>query len=198
MTLKDLSLFANDLKPILECIAFVVGAGALIKWFVERDDRATDVLLKLEEHFNEPQVRKGRQLVEDPQKYDSFAAALRATPQPEGLSDTYADLDELLRFYVVVFAVRQARQVPEQSLSTCYRFWLGHYYLNKRSDLRTYINSSFPTLRDWLLEDADRHRRRPGSLLRWWRPPFFTPAHFWKTREFELNPKILSPDRGNQ
>jgi len=189
---------ARDWSPILQCVAFLLGIFALYKWSRERNDRATDVLLKLEEHFNVERVRKGRFVVEDINQYNAVSESLISLPQRGDVSDDHQNLDDLLRFYVVLCAVRQAGQVPDRALSTCYRFWLSHYYLKNRTALRNYINGSFPTLRDWLIEDASRYRRRDGRLRRWLRPAFFTPDHFWDTSEFELNQRFLDPRHGDR
>jgi len=189
---------ARDWSPILECVTLLIGIAALVKRFWERNDRATDVLLKLEEQFNEHRVRKGRFIVEDINLYNTISESLTTPPQRSKMSKDHQYLDDLLRFYVVVYAVRQAGQVPDRALSTCYRFWLSHYYRNDRAQLRSYINDFFPTLRDWLIEDAGRYRRRDGRLRRWWRPAFFTPDHFWATGEFELNQRFLDPQHGDR
>jgi hypothetical protein len=193
--LQNVSWFFGQVKPVLESAAIVAGGVALLKWFTERKDRATDVLLKLEEHFNEVGVRAGRFLVEDGDHCESVAKTLNSQRRPKEMTEDQKNLDNLLRFYVVVCAVRQAGQVSDRALSTCYRFWLSHYYLNKREAFRSYINDSFPTLRDWLIGDTPAVRRGTSRLPWRVKPAFFTPGHFWKASAFSLDPLTLDPAR---
>ena len=74
-------------------------------------------------------------------------------------AELLGEIDTVLRFYVFLAGLREARQVPDSSLSASYRFWLAHYYHKERVELREYINKYFPTLREWLLRDLDRQRR---------------------------------------
>ncbi len=101
------------------------------------------------------------------------------------------DIDNLLRFYVVLYAVRQQRQVNDTSLSTCYRYWLAYYYRKDRAEFRGYVNALFPTLKRWLLTDTSWWRRlaqRPVS--KWWRQ-FFRPQDFWEVSHLERSPNKL-------
>jgi hypothetical protein len=86
---------------------------------------------------------------------------------PQEDSDRLA-IDALLRFYVVLCGVRQANQVPESSLSACFRFWLGHYHNPRRMEFKEHIDTFFPTLKKWLTEDAKRRHKdrffRPGDF----------------------------------
>ena len=66
----------------------------------------------------------------------------------------------MLRFYVVLLGIRRARQVPEVSLRTCYRYWLGQYYSAKRPEFREYVDNYFRTLSSWLKDDTQRSARR--------------------------------------
>ena len=182
---------AEQLKPILECIAIGVGALTLIKWYWEWNNRATDVLLKLEEEF-EKKCGEGRFFLEDDAKYKKLADVLAKVTESGnrwrlGGSDleTLIAIDNLLRFYVVLYGVREARQVPERSLSTCYRFWMAHYYRKDRQVFRQYVNAFFPTLKRWLKSDvagSTRIWRRPFSP--WWRS-FFRPIDFWDKESLE-------------
>ncbi len=194
MTLETANALAGQIKPILECAAIVAGLVAIVKWLRERSDRATDVLLQLEQAFEK--CKAGRSLFED--GYKQAAAILKASTNrrtltaPEKLAEQ-EKIDELLRFYVVLVGVRKERQVSDASLSACYRFWMAHYYRHDRAELRRYINYFFPTLRTWLLNDAclwSRLAERPFS--RWWRS-FFRPGDFWTKDQFENNPKRLWP-----
>jgi NAD-dependent deacetylase len=164
----------------------IAGLFTLAKWLADRSSRATDVLLKLEDEFTR-KCEKGRPQIEYTAQYELWKDSL-SRRDPKVNPD---DIDNLLRFYVVLYGIRQARQVPDASLSTSYRFWLAHYYRNDRSELRGYINSNFPTLRKWLLADTStwsRFKRRPFS--KWWRP-FFRPDDFWPADEYSLDPEAL-------
>jgi len=198
--LNSLRTLAETLKPILECLAIIAGSFALIKWLRERNNRATDVLLKLEEEFDK-KCEHGRPLIEHDWKYDKVKELLKSAVR-EGRRSVSAGhdpqnlqtaVDNLLRFYVVLCGVRQARQLPQRSLSTCYRFWLAHYYRNDRKDLRDYINTFFPTIRKWLLTDCrcwTRFKRRAFSC--WW-SSFFKPEDFWEADQIERDPQKLWP-----
>jgi hypothetical protein len=198
VTLANLSDFATRLKPILECLAYLAGALALVKWLRERTDRATDVLLKLEEEFDR-KCAAGRQCLDEPPKYAECREALTragrgsvsltADQQAQQLQIIKA-IDDLLRFYVVLIGVREAKQLPDASLSTCYRFWLAHYYRDDRLEFRRYVNDNYPTLRAWLLRDTSalaRFRARPFS--RWWQP--FFRCDFWRTEDVNRNRAAL-------
>jgi hypothetical protein len=198
MTLKTVSDLAESIKPILECLAYFAGSLALVKWLRERNDRATDVLLSLEEQF-ETKCAAGRQYIDEPLKYDECRKALAGAgecgvavsgSQLQEHLQIVKSIDDLLRFYVVLVGVRQARQLPDSSLSTCYRFWLAHYYRPDRVEFRHYVNENFPTLRAWLLRDTSlwqRLKERPFSP--WWRP--FFRCDFWPVEEVDRNASRL-------
>jgi NAD-dependent deacetylase len=196
--LESYSHYAEQLKPILECLALIFAATAIVKWFAERNNRATDVLLKLEEQF-ETKCKEGRSLLDweyDKVKEllcDAVTSGNRRSGSTEDALKKQSAIDDMLRFYVVLCSVRRAKQLPDASLSTSYRFWLAHYYRNDRVELRNYINEFFPTLRSWLLNDCSSWTRfKARFLCRWWRS-FFTPEHFWPEKQFERDPKKLYP-----
>jgi hypothetical protein len=204
MDLKAWHDFAELMKPILECVAIIAGASAVVKWFSDRNNRATDVLLALEREF-ESKCKHGRPLVEEDLKYKKLAELLTKSVKSRkrivstginpanGEGDLHAAIDDFLRFYVLLIGVRIARQVPERSLSTCYRFWMAHYYRNDRQELRQYINMFFPTLKSWLLRDTCwSNRLCHCPISTWWRP-FFRPEDFWDKKEFENDPQKLDP-----
>jgi hypothetical protein len=200
-SLELFSNYAEQLKPILECLALIFGATAVAKWFTERNNRATDVLLQLEEQF-ETKCKEGRPLLD--WEYDKVKELLRdavtsGNRRPSSNEDALkkqSAIDDLLRFYVVLCSVRRAKQLPDGSLSTSYRFWLAHYYRHDRVELRNYINEYFPTVRSWLLSDCSPWTRfKARCLCRWWRS-FFTPEQFWPEKEFERNPNKLYPHSG--
>jgi hypothetical protein len=168
---KDISEIAKNLIAVL---AIFAGFWAWHKWRTERYDRATDVLFELQKEFNSDQLRRGRALIEDDDNYASFAPlledaidrSLSERDRHSGAADLAA-IDELLRFYVFLFGIRMARQVPDDSLSVCFRFWLAHYHSEGRKEFKHYIESYFPTLKNWLKTD-----RR-----------FFRPEEFWPTQK---------------
>lgn len=59
-------------------------------------------------------------------------------------------LDTLLRFYVYLRGVQKARQVPDDALRACYRYWLTFYFNPKRMAFRAYVDWFFPTVSAWL------------------------------------------------
>jgi hypothetical protein len=178
-------------SEIIKNCAETLGVLAVVGWFYSRKDRNTDVLLQIEERFGIA-LEGARAWIEEDAKYDQEAkpALLEAVAKEQRNCD---EIDEFLRFYVVLCGIRHARQVPDLSLSTCYRFWLAHYYRTDRKEFRDYINRYFPTLRAWLLSDTAWFRRfyqRPFSC--WWRC-FFRPNDFWKPDQIQSNPKMLFP-----
>jgi NAD-dependent protein deacetylases, SIR2 family len=197
--LELLSHLAEQFEPILKTLAVAGGAFALWKWVKERNNRATDVLLELEEQF-EKKCKKGRPLIEHDWRYNEVKELLRcAVARGERSPGEGSDpkelqtaIDNLLRFYVVLCGVRFAKQIPDKSLSTCYRFWLAHYYRKDRNELRLYINEFFPTLRKWLLADSrsNASARLPFSLWKS-KKSFFSPEHFWDADDIELDPLRL-------
>lgn len=71
---KDL---AELLKDVLESLAIIAGSLALIKWFTERHDRATDVLLQLETRFQDPEIQNACHFLEDETEYLTNANVLQ-------------------------------------------------------------------------------------------------------------------------
>lgn len=163
---------ASEIVKNLFTLAALGGAAwAWYRWRTERFDRATEVLFKLQERFDGEKIRAARRLLENDARYAAIEATLRSEAetgpsQSEARSSGHSrldDLDEMLRFYVFVYAVRQAGQVPRDSLSTCFRFWLAHYFNPQRHVFRLYVDRYFPTLKRWLGED----------------PSFFAANEFW-------------------
>jgi hypothetical protein len=70
------------------------------------------------------------------------------------------ELDGLLRFYVLLYGIFRARQVPEVSLSICFRYWLAIYFRADRPGFRRYIDRSYPTLSRWLRDDCRKKKER--------------------------------------
>jgi len=71
---KDL---ADLIKTILESVAIIAGALVVIKWFAERHDRATDVLLQLETRFQDPELQHACRILEDEETYLTTAPLLQ-------------------------------------------------------------------------------------------------------------------------
>lgn len=161
----------------LSASTWAVALFALYKVLRDRHSRATDVLLKLEERFDA--CGDGRAQIE--YAYETVQPHLAAGVRGDA---ALTGIDDLLRFYIVVYAVRQARQVPDRSLSTCYRYWLAFYYRHDRLELRRYINAVYPTLRNWLHEDIARPQLPWFAPPRWWRRSFFRPGDFWEPEEY--------------
>jgi hypothetical protein len=138
-TLEERKNWAEIVKTVVEALALLAGAFAVVQWVNARSDRGTDVLLTLEKEFKDTDVLAGRELVED----RDYEEKKRSKP-----------LDALLRFYVVLYGVNRARQVPEEALSICFRYWLAHYFRKDRTGFRSYVDTSFPTLSLWLRRDC--------------------------------------------
>jgi NAD-dependent deacetylase len=186
MDLERLKLISEIAKNTVEVLAIFGGAFALWQWLFERYDRGTDVLLELEEKFNERQSVRGRTLIEDDVEYGKVVrlmqkAVLEATEsiplQQTGLSPSdnrqFEPLDSLLRFYVLLHGVRKARQVPDSALKACFRYWLTLYFHPYRPSFRAYVDTFFPTLKLWLQEDE----AEVTETGKWW-DRFFTPTEF--------------------
>jgi hypothetical protein len=169
--------WADVVNHVFGSLAVLGGALAVIGWIWARMDRRSDVLISLHTQFRAAEMQKGKDLIERPHTI----VIERRCP----------DLDQVLSFYVLLCGVKAAGEVPIRSLSICFRFWLAHYYLEKpdaqaspddpSNKLRIYINRFYPTLRTWLLADADL-------------PPeqsFFRPHDFWPAGEIEVEAKKL-------
>src|SRR5579863_3158453 len=114
---------SEPLKNYAESAALLGAGFAWWKWLRERHDHATEVLFALEKTFADSKLAESRLLIEDDARYGDIAPVLarcvRAAlapssvhkPSPEDLA-RLGNLDELLRFYVFLYSVRQARQVP--------------------------------------------------------------------------------------
>ena len=168
-------------------VAGVIGAVFIYyKWLFERRDRSTQVLFELETRFSGEQIQKGAALLEQDEAYRGirFALIKAALPADEVVGTEYSahsgnsgddvdlkSLDTLLRFYVLLLGIREAGQVPDSSLGSCYRYWLAHYFNPCRREFRLYIAELFPTLHRWLSRDRN-----------WWkrarRKTFFSPERF--------------------
>jgi hypothetical protein len=156
--------WSEVVKNVVESGAVLGALFAILKWVNQRQDRAGEVLLKLDDRFNAVDVVRGRSLIDDDEKYakavDSFKRAVAERR-------VYADFDALGRFYIVLYGLRSAKQVPDQTLSVCFRYWLAHYFHRDRKEFRTYIDTFYPTLSRWLREDCKAGCRffRPDRLF---------------------------------
>lgn len=163
-------LWSEVLKNVAEFVALAGGLFALIKWVREREDRAADVLLRIEETFDQDALKKGRDIIDSSHSYQRHAAALQKCVTERTGND---DLDALLRFYVVLYGIRLANQIPMRSLSVCFRYWLAHYFRSDRLEFRAYIDTFYPTLKKWLNEDCPPERPEE------WNDGFFRPIELF-------------------
>ncbi|HEU4386520.1 MAG TPA: Sir2 family NAD-dependent protein deacetylase [Blastocatellia bacterium] len=191
MSPSELKDYSEILKNAAEVLAVIGGLWAYFKWRAERQDRSTDVLFELERAFNSPDVRAGSQLVEDDDQYDRLRPCLiESSLPPDEIgeqerqtvkavrpgSTELAQLDALLRFFIVLRGMRESRQVKDTVLSTCYRFWLAQYFNPCRREFRLYVRRFFPTLHNWLVSDGRLSIRRSKRS-------FFRPEGFgWSPR----------------
>lgn len=198
MPLEDWKTVTEIALNVFTVLAIIGGAAAWWRWLAERHDRSTEVLFKLEERFESADNRKARKLIENDALYQTIrvrlieavlfagvtnkavpasTSAAKSAPASEGekILRELELVDCFLRFYVFLCGVRAAKQVPDNALRICYRYWLAHYYHPGRVELRIYINEFFPTLGRWLKEDREKHAKRPESS-------FFNPKQFGWTR----------------
>lgn len=179
--LTDLKTVSEIAKNFIEVLAVMAGAFAIFKWLRERHDRAIDVMVALETRFSAPALMATRRLIENDKSYQEIAPILmrdvlaavdprRSAPTDEEY-DSLGSLDELLRFYLFLYGVRKAKQVPDSSLKASYRYWLTFYFHPERTAFRAYVDWFFPTLSAWLHEDE---RREKGLM----RKRFFTPEQY--------------------
>ena len=186
--MTDWKTISEIVKNLAEVLGLAGGLWVVYTWRKERQDHSTEILFQLEDRFRTEDMRKARALIEDDQAYETLRKVLLEAVLPaasdqagkpskprgesgSGKHPSLAQLDEVLSFYVLLFGVRQAQQVRDPALRACYRYWLAHYYSPQRRELQAYIDVYFPTLREWLREDA----RRPYPKR------FFRPSDFgWK------------------
>jgi NAD-dependent deacetylase len=195
--LTELKTISEIVKNFIEVAAVIGAVFALIKWLRERHDRALDVMLALEKSFTDPKLVETRPLIENDENYLAIVPVLTkcvlaaldpdATRSPRPTAKEYASLgslDELLRFYVFLYGVRKARQVPDSALKASYRYWLTFYFHPGRTAFRAYVDWFYPTLSGWLRSDE----RREKSLFR---KRFFTPQQYgWIGSEAEKSEQL--------
>jgi hypothetical protein len=148
--------WSGIVKNFAESVGILAAAAAAVKWVNERRDRATTVLLELEEKFQERTVKQGKELIDK--------NAFKGQDRP-GRTE---ELDALLRFYVLLYGVYRARQVPPAALSYCFRYWLAHYFHSDYGWLRKYVGEYYPSTKAWLTRDWQEGGR------------FFRPHDFFK------------------
>ena len=174
--LERLQAWSEIVKNVVTALVLLGGGTAIVKWLYARKDRATDILLELEDRFGAAELRSARACIEDDGEYAKVELELRAAVErTQGAKPGKAleELDVLLRFYVLLLGVRGAAQVPDAVLGTCYRFWLAHYFRLDRGEFRRYVDRYFPTLRDWLGRTDAAARGHA----------FFEPRKFWSDEE---------------
>ncbi|MBI5368798.1 MAG: hypothetical protein HZA54_17310 [Planctomycetes bacterium] len=166
----DVLTYINIVKGVVETIAILVGGLAAYKWFIERRDRATDVLFLLYDRFDK--LSEGRDDIEEDSRYEmvkpALAAAIpaagggtpKAPPVPDAPAapapptpDPLRNIDSVLRFYVCLNSLRCETQVPKRQLRACFRYWLAHALRADRKELRAYIEEFYPSLEKWIKED---------------------------------------------
>jgi hypothetical protein len=155
--------WSETVKNVGESAAILIAAFAAIKWANERRDRATTVLLELEKKFQEGDIAKGKKMLE--------RGEFEKSDDPNHASQRNQCLDALLRFYVLLYGVLRARQVPAASLSYCFRYWLAHYFKADCHEFRRYVNKYYPSTRAWLRRDWNEGGK------------FFRPNDFFKEDE---------------
>jgi hypothetical protein len=166
--LSDRKDWSETVKNVVEALAVVAGAFALVQWVTERRDRATDILFQLMDKFEK--VSEGKQMIDDNSRYQKVARALVSGVEQKESCET---MDALLDFYILLHGVRHARQVPDAALSVCFRYWLAHYFHKDRTEFRGYVEAFYPTLTRWLREDCK------NGL------PFFRPRRLFKDKTDE-------------
>jgi uncharacterized membrane protein YccC len=163
-------------KNVLEVVGLLAGLWAIVRWRTERRDRSMDVFLRLEDQFNTDDLRKARVLLED--RYSQVSHLLeRVSSKSEQSSNkelndaeiaTLAFLDSLLRFYLLLYAMRKTRQMTDDFLRPAYAYWLELSFKDDRKELRKYIDCWFPTLSQWLTsdqaEEADKRFFQPERV----------------------------------
>jgi len=167
MTTQDLKDYSEILKNVGQTLAYLGGAFVLWRWIRERNDRATDILMKLDEQF-QMRCKKEKELIDDNYKYADFAKNIEQAVKTRAVC---AEMDILLDFYVMLYGVRSARQVPDKPLSICFRYWLAHYFRKDRKEFRSYVDKFYPTLRRWLEKDCRENGPSAG---------FFRPAELFE------------------
>ena len=184
MKLEEWKHVSEIVKNILTVLA-IVGAGwTWYHWTYERYDRAADILFSLEQRFDSKSIQHGARILDDDEEYADIKHLLTAyvenakTTTPRTLPATSSSTDEMvyaiddvLRFYVFLGSIRAAKQVPDAALSASYRYVLAEYYNPRRAEFRVYVDQFFPSLRQWLAEDARQHAANP-------RTGFFRPEEF--------------------
>lgn len=187
------------LANMVQALALVAGGWVWFRWMRERGDRATTILLELEDRFSQSDIARARELLDDARSYAAISEALFdevrrsvegsetrnwSSAPPDDLVDHVTSggliasrcraeigrIDSLLRFYVLVNGVLLAKQIPAKPLRACFRYYLSHVANPSRWAFRLYVLRFYPTLRSWLEESA----RSP-------RKAFFTPEEFdWR------------------
>lgn len=141
MTLDCMKDVSEVLKNLAQVAAFAAAGSGIVKWIWERRDRSADMLLKLEERFDKPEVEKGRRLIESHDRKTEFTEEEMST------------LDPLLRFYVILYNVHMAGQLGP----TPYRYWLSRAHPRNSEHnpvLRQYIDRYYTTLSKWLKTES--------------------------------------------
>jgi hypothetical protein len=159
---------AADVASTLADVALLLGGIWVVhKWLTERSDRTADVLIGLDRTFNEHGGREGRETIDDDEKYGRISTTLADNVRTAGQqrvtrksSAVLTSVDAALRFYLLLNALVKSGQVDLEAAGTCFRYYLCHYHNRKRPDLKAYVDTFYPTLKQWIEEGTfvtDRH-----------------------------------------
>jgi hypothetical protein len=144
MDLKAATDVSEIVKNALQALGFLALGAGIVKWLAQRRDRGADILLKLEDRFDQPEIAAGRRFLDKHDKKTPFSDAEMVTLEP------------LLRFYATLHSLHRARQIGSVSLLDSYRYWLGTARPeNKRYNpaFRNFIDEYYPALSEWLATD---------------------------------------------
>jgi hypothetical protein len=162
LTMKPQLHWSEVAKNIVSAVGIL---GAIWIWYVwsyQRSDRAFDVITKLEERFDSEGVRTGRDLVDDDKDYRSIKIALSkyVDGKADGIQSIEKEqasdvdrIDDLLRFYELLSAVRSEHQVKDDVLSASFAYYLEEYYNPNRIEFRQYVDRYYKNLKAWLDTD---------------------------------------------
>jgi len=155
--------FADITQNIAASLGVLGGVAVAVKWVYDRHDRATDMLIQLNERFVHPDLSAGKAC------FGGCCAAELSEAETRAL-------DPVLGFYVMLCGIREANQVPDRALSLSFAWWLSHYYRHDSRTLRIYINTYYPTLRQWLEQDLENPEPRR----------FFRAHEFWRQDDYMM------------
>jgi hypothetical protein len=159
---KDVSEIA---KNVAEALAVLGAAGALYNWAVARRNRATDILLALDQLFSRPEVIAARKLLETHDGTSSFVE-----------SDMNA-LEPMLRFYVILRQVVLHGQISPSTARTSFCWWLAYAHSTAGIDrynkvFADHLAKFYQSLSQWVLATDGIFSQSEPNPRPWWRPTF--------------------------